>query len=335
MISCEKQELEPINDSRLEDISYIDFANGNNANRGISNGMLYFPSMDIFLSTVAVLENSEQLLEDSFMTQWGHLSENNLYNKEIQLGYDEHRSYIDFEEQYKGFTSLRKTVRDAENEWLGNDILADANDPDDHYVWETGMRAVLNNKAQVKIADTLYQMTRFGYIKVIDGDINKLGQIENGDAKQLSIPNIIIVGPYFGSKEGNNTQNKPSCIGAADDDRYWYPVSNRRIKGKQRLKPASYPWGSVVKSKTVHYKKKGSGWSRSRATITASILGESVNQYCNLPQNNNQSKTKYAKEVDVSISVPYYSGYEIKTKHQKLKSIHKRDATTYSNFYYD
>lgn len=304
--------------------------------RGISNGMLYFPTMDIFLSTVAELENYEQLLDDSFMAQWGHLSENNLFEKEIQLGYDEHRSYIDFEEQFQDFTSLRKTVRDAENVWLGNDILDDANDPDNHYVWETGMRAVLNNKAQVKIADTLYQMTRFGYIKVIDGNITKLGQIENGDATQLNIPNVIIVGPYFGSKEGNNTENKLTCIGSEDEDRYWYLANNRRIKGKQRLKPAAYPWGSVVKSKTVHYKKHSFwGWERSRATITASILGESVNQYCNLPQNNYQSKTKYAREVDVSISVPYYSGYEIKTKHQKLKSVHKRDATTYSNFYYD
>jgi hypothetical protein len=159
--------------------------------------------------------------------------------------------------------------------------------------------------------------------------------VENGDASQLSVPNIEVVGAYYGSKEGNVPENSGSCIGAEDEDKFWYPVSNRRIKGKQRLKPPAYPWGSVVKSKTVHYKKVWYGWARSKATITAEIRDESVNEYCINPVMINKARTKYAREVDVRDDVPWSSGYHIKSKQRKLKSVLKRNSATYTNFYFD
>ncbi len=328
-LGCEKETLGEDHDSG---IAYIQL---DGEGKSIVAGMLQFNTWQLFLDTMAELSAAAEAYDDAFMAQWKHLNEDALFNKQVELAHDEHQPYIDFENQFNGFVSLRKTVKEAEDAWLNNAILDDQNDPDNHYVWDTDMRALLNDKAQVRIKDTLIQMTRFGYIKVTDGDLNKLAQIETGNANQLNLTHVVIMGAYFGSNGGNVPENNPTCIGSADDDRYWYPVSNRRIKGKQRLKPAAYPWGSTAKSKTVHYKRSGtSRWSRSKATITAGIEGESVNQYCNLPVNNFLSKTKYAKEVDVKISVPYFSGYEIKTKYQKLKSVHKRLAATYYNFYF-
>ncbi len=330
LFGCEKETLVEKN---AEGITYT---GSDGEGRGLVGGMLQFNTWQSFLDTMSELSAAAEVRDDAFIAKWGHLSEDAFAAKEVELGYNENQPYIDFENEFSGFVSLRKTVKDEENAWLYNEVLDDNNDPDNHFVWETEMRSLLNTKAQVRIKDTLIQMTRFGYVKVTDGDLNKLAQLETGNANQLNLSNVVIMGPYFGSNGGNGTENNPTCIGTEDDDRYWYPVNNRRIKGKQRLKPASYPWGSNIKSKTVHYKKSGIfGWTRSRATITAAIQGESVNEFCNLPSNNSLTKTRYAKEVDVKISVPYYSGYQIKTKYQKLKSVHKRDAATYNNFYYD
>lgn len=73
----------------------------------------------------------------------------------------------------------------------------------------------------------------------------------------------MIHGGYYGSTEANNSQSSPStCRTDIDDSHSYYPVSKRRIKASQKLKGYSYVFGSKIKAKTIHYKKKNGKWKR-------------------------------------------------------------------------
>ena len=76
-----------------------------------------------------------------------------------------------------------------------------------------------------------------------------------------------------------------------------------------------------IKSKTVHQKKRWwGGWTSQRTWITAKIDGESVNQYCNQPNDEDEVESGRRHKVIAKINGP--SSYVYKTKYHELKTIH-------------
>lgn len=339
-ISCEKENLAENNTNLVSNQKIKFIQNGSSTSRTSSvNGMLEFDDTATFLSTIEMLAKQAEDHDDAFVNKYDYLNDDDLEAKEIEIGHDVHQPFIDFENQFSGFTSLRKDIRTEQDRLIQSELLNDSNDPDNHYVFDDEIRTVLNEKAQVKIGKSLFQMTRFGYVEITDGDFNTLAIVESSDASQLNLPNVVVNGGYYGSSSANNN-NPPGtptdCRTDYDETNYKTTSSNRRIKGIQKLKGYSSLWGSKIKAKTKYQKKRWwGGWTAKRTRINAKIYEESVNRYCELPAYQDRSKTKRGKKVKVTISSP--SSNVFKTKYHKLSTIHKKigNSNIIDDYFYE
>jgi len=160
--------------------------------------------------------------------------------------------------------------------------------------------------------------------------------VATSDASKLNLQNVIIHGGYYGSSSGNNNQNNSTtCRTNIEYGQSYYPESNRRIKASQKLKGYTYVFGSKIKAKTIHYKKKNGKWKRRRAWITAKIEGDAVNEFCSLPTNQNQNKHKKRRKVKAKITSSSLSGNWYKTEQLKLRTIHKRENVSYTDYFFN
>lgn len=328
--SCDKENVSEniVNESSREGIRFVTNSSENHRTSQV-NGLLAFDDIETFLNTIEDLEKEAEDYDNDFLSKWDHLNDDALEAKEIELSHNPNQPMADFESDFSGFVSLRKAIENQLEDLIKFQTLNDSNDPDNHYVMEDAVRTVLNADAQVMIGHSLYQMTRFGYVEITDGDFNTLALIANADATQYTnLPNLVIHGGYYGSNSGNNTQNNaPSCRTDYDETNYKTTSSNRRVKGIQKLKGHSALWGTKIKSKTVHQKKRWwGGWTSQRTWIKAKIEGESVNNSCNQPNEENEFKQGRKHKVIAKISGP--SSYAYKTKHQELKTIHFKNGNS-------
>lgn len=354
--SCDEDiNLEDEQNSSKKDIELI--TNGNSNKVSSVNSMLHFSNIDIFKETLKNLEIEYENYDDTFLEQWGYLSDDKLDDKEDELGYTPQQPFIDFEKQFKGFKSLRKEIAEKEEVWLNNEVLDEATDPYNHFVFEEEMRTVLNPKGQVKVGKELIQMTMFGYIKITDGNFNTLDLVLNNDARELDLPNVIIVGSYDGTVDGSNTPSITTtdgtsgstttnystlagdCRNSINTTQYYYPANNRKIKGYQKL-GYSFWHGSSAMAKTRHFKKKWYGWRCRRDWIGVRVQGESTvsgggNPLCSYNGNTNLNKYKRRRYVKVYESIPSSANATIGTKQHKLLTKHRRYSTEYTKYFWN
>lgn len=335
--SCQKEDV-TIDETKLS-VDGITFVKPSEAKAGTAlvNGMLEFPDVATFLATIDNLEAQAEAHDDAFVAKWDHLNDDDLEAKEIAEGHDVHQPYIDFENQFSGFVSLRKDIRDRQADLIKNQTLNDTNEPDNHYVFDDGVRAVLNEDAQVKIDKSLYQMTRFGYVEVTDGDYNTLAIVASSDASKLTLQNVEIEGGYYGSSAANNPQTSSTTCKTDIEERNYHTISSsRRIKATQKLKGRTF-WGTKIKAKTQYQKKRWwGGWTSKRTKMTSTITGNSVDDDCanDVPENKSKTKRKYKVIVKLKEYSPYYDPFSFHTKQRELRTIHKRYNTTYVDDYF-
>ncbi len=344
--SCE---TESVSDSPFEEPQGQDAFSRSVAARGITtfDDMLAFPDVETFVKVIDDLELQTEEHDDKFLKEWGHLEGDELDDMEDKLGYNPDQVLIDFEKQFSGFSSLRKKLRAEEEKWLNNEELDDKNDPDEHYIFDDEVRTVVNELGNVKIGNLLYHFTRYGYVTVEKNDVALLNRIAVSNAEEfVDVDGVAIHGGYTGGSSSGNYNNNsgstggsntPECRLGFQRSRYYYPTSRRRIKGKQKLSHPSGIWGSRIKSKTVHYKKRRGRWKRRRGTITAQIRGLSVNQYCAQEAELYKSKTRRRRSVKVKIKAPAMANFNYKTRQMQLRTVHKKVSTnsTYDHFFWE
>ena len=337
-LSCERENLtenESLSNSN-DGVRYIEIGTSENA-RGMINGMLEFDDDYTFLNLIEKLAIQAEDHDDAFVAKYDYLNDDDLEAMEIAIGHDVHQPFIDYENRFPGFKSLRNSIRTTQERLIQSALLNDSNDPDNHYVFDDEVRTVLNDKAQVKIGKSLYQMTRFGYVEITDGDFHTLALVESSDASQLNLPNIVIHGGYYGSSSGNNDTGGPTnCKTDIEETNYVTTSSDRRIKGIQKLKGYSALWGTKIKSKTQYQKKRWwGGWTGKRTRITAKITGESVNQYCS--QNNEEDEIAVGRKHKVKAKIAGPSSYVYKTNYHELKTIHFKNGNNniIDDFFYE
>jgi len=362
--SCDEDiDLVSEQNSSQRDIELI--TNGNSNKSSGANTMLHFSTMEIFEETIKKLEIQYEENDDAFLAQWGHLGGDDLDLKEDELNYTPQQPFIDFEKQFKGFKSLREDIETKEKKWLNNEVLDEANDPYDHFVFDEEIRTVLNTNGQVKIGKELYQMTMFGYIKVTDGDFKTLDLVLNNDIRDLDLPNVIIIGSYDGTVDNSNTTSTTTTDGTSGSTtttgtpthdtscrtwinatQYYYPAYKRKIKGYQKLLGYSvtgwFNTANQIRAKTRHFKKKRRGWRCRRGPIGVKILGDATFSSSNLPnpcyEENYISKSKYRnrkRKVKVKETVSQYANIYFGTYQHKLYTEHKRSGSAYDKYFWN
>ena len=342
--------------SAQQDVKLI--TNGNKSSNG--NSMLHFSDIEAYKKTILKLEAQYEEYDDAFLEHWAQLNDEELDKKEDELGYTPQQPFIDFEKQFNGFKSLREVIDEKEKKWLNNETLDEANDPYDHFVFDEEERTVLNKNAQVKIGKELYQMTMFGYIKITDGDFATLDLVLNNDIRNLHLSNVVIVGSYDGTVDNSNTQSTTTTDGTSgsttttgttstdtscrtdfDATQYYYPSSNRKIKGYQKLDKYTWAYGTAIRAKTRHFKKKHGRWKCRRGHIGVRIMGDATasrtdyNDPCYEDRPENENKYKNRRKVKVRVSVSSASNIYFGTYQHKLHTKHRRYSTEYTKYFWN
>ena len=106
-----------------------------------------------------------QAAEAMSVTWTQNLSDNERADLQEAINYDASTPITAFN-TFLQFNSLFQEIKGQEDVWLANDSLDLPNDPDNHFIFEESLRAVLNTDCEVQIADTIYKFVPTGYYSI-------------------------------------------------------------------------------------------------------------------------------------------------------------------------
>lgn len=253
----------------------------------VENGMLCFSGNDHVKNTLIQLESDYVINEETFIDQHQDLNQEELAIVEQKSGHRENLPYEELENHFH-FSSLRKKLLVEEIIWLATTSGENIDeDPDNHFIIDKPLRAILNEYCEMKIGSRLYKFFNGGYIEITDGDFEKLLQLRTNLNLALDMENVIIEGqlPDDASREievcnGNVARSGYSANG------------NHRIKWTIGIHTP--PWGRNVIARTKNYWLNGNGnWELARTYIACRVWGD-ISGYqgnianCEIPERFNE-----------------------------------------------
>ena len=187
--SCNNETIDTTEDTAVlkgNGLTVINYRSSNNGKKSMSNSnksTFTGTSIAVFSDELAYKNYTEALeievenWENTFLSQWGHLNDDDLNAKEDELNFDNEKPLTEFENQI-GLQSLRKQYVLDEAAWLNNNVLDLSADPDNNpiYDFDESEMAVMNTLAEVQIGTTIIK-------KLTDKEVNLINnQITNKNA---------------------------------------------------------------------------------------------------------------------------------------------------------
>lgn len=226
-----------------------------NVKLSTSKTMLEFSNPQEYDETIELLVQKMDKWNDEFVDKYSSLSDEELNQKEEELGFNDQQPLIDFENS-KGFSSMRQAFFLEEEEWLNHEELDPTTDPSNKYTFSEEEMALLNKNGEVKIGKSILKLTENGYIEFTDGDLEKLKRYNSGDMSVLSDPSV----------STNIDMARSSTCKAwkkrQDTDKY---ASNKKVT--RHVHFHAYPWKGTSDSRLVSYKKRRRHWRRFRMNL--------------------------------------------------------------------
>ncbi len=322
---------EPQGMSELEGIQVMEYTNSSPTSKGFGFGnnnsnvsFLSFPSHSVFKRTITFLAHKFEAHDDQFIANNSGLNNEQLSMKERQTGFDPYEPLKQFASSYNFNDSMLKEYIDAENNWLGKQVLDINQDPDNFfYNLDEEELAIVNRDGVVKIGNSIYKMFDGGYIEITDGSLqtlakfNELNNISPCD-EQFSINESINVNIVSGCGGGGIGGVDPNhCFLDGSERGHWVLANNRMIKGEVVLVYSPGLWGIKIKSKTKYFKQGWPGiWYRRRSELVAALDGkfdteesncgdylESFDEKIHRRREGNKSKAKYVVEPNSSFQL--------------------------------
>jgi len=305
--SCEKLKTEgPVSGFQYDTNSQINYSNIKNHDISVYRGgsgcgeILVFDDMETFKHALNELERQVEEYDDAFVAHYSDLSEEELYQKEQEIAYNDVQPMTDFE-SYLDFRSSNADYLVAEAQYLDQGDLNEEDDPENHFIGEPEERTLLNACNEVMVNDTIYKLTEDGYFVISDGNFRKLAQLDDFD----NLPeNVNFIGG-----DNSGSMRMGGCKKAYYDQESKYN-SARTKKIKWYLKKNNgYFWGSYFTAKTKNLKKRRNGkWRRYRTRVKAGVQGKG-----------------YLDCDDAPFLYPY------KLKSKKKKTVRKKITTFHYN----
>jgi len=225
----------------------------NSYNFSINNGLMVFQDLNQLKETVQFLEKEVIAYDDAFLEMYGHLDEEALDDKEEEMRFDEYAPLRAFA-QNNNFEALFLKQADLEAAWLARGDWNMDTDPDNHFVEDEALQAVVNEQSEVMVGETIYKMMDFGYVAILDGDFNTLERIRQ-NPQMLDYDNVEVIGDP-------DTTRAPGCRSSKGKSGY-KPSGSYRIKWK--ISHRTPITGRRVKCTTKNYKKKKKRWKKTRS----------------------------------------------------------------------
>jgi len=339
--SCLEEDLKPIDTDNNQAIKLVTISS-NTSRRAYS--FLSFKDKATFDNTIDNLETSYNTYDDNFIASYPNLKGEALTDKEIEIGWDPYKPFKEFTKEYGLKRSLLDNYIKVEENWLNNEILVEANDPDIAFNdLEPEQLSVLNDDGVVKIGKEIFIQAQNGLITIPDGNIDTLfsflDTLDFSGLDPISIdPNDLLgLGNLNFDWMPNNSDPVYSCAKAKTDREWWSYSSTRKLKGVVK---STYDFfgGTKIKSKTKYYRRYwffGYHWANTRAAIlTAALDGYADNETSNCGDNavnfdenihyktrTNKSKVKYVSGGN------YWAGQHYETQTHMLKGVHKRESS--------
>ncbi len=193
-----------------------------------------------------------------------------------------------FENNFRGFISLRMKIETLRNNWLNTPDADPSSDPDDSYMPGIGFRTVLNSEGAVKIGSIIFYFRPNGdYYKVEDGNFNKYSPLLSSKNTSTNLDSVFLYstnGNVLNMKSGSSTiqsqSSSLSCIGWQQKNKTNNYASNRRVKVK--IWVWNYgPIGADVDSETENFRRTSGVWFRNSANeINSGLCGQIVGGNC-------------------------------------------------------
>jgi hypothetical protein len=246
----------------------------------------------------------------AFYEQHKDLNDDERNALEEKLGFDEQQPLIDFDNQFK-FYSLYQKIANEELEWLNHDKLDPKTDPDNHFIVQYSIRAVLNTDCEIQIGDSLYKLTEEGYFTICDKSMLTLSALNDNMQNYQSIPNVIFVGNEFDKASGCESMRRNNGIVEQVPYRIKWVVSHW-----------TYPWVRRCAAKIDNYKKSGT-WKKHSCYCKAMVFGyisgvdSSGNANCDVQLNFNPGQYLMVGNVK---DLEHYINVSTRTKSTWVKS---------------
>lgn len=208
--------------------------------------MLEFSSSQLYRQTLESLQGQIESLEDDFVLTYNSLNEEELNEKEAEIGYTERLPLHEFIEYYNFTSSMMNAFEIEELQWLDTPVLDTTNHPYSIYKYDITEMTLLNAEGEVKIGDSILKFTKSGYAYITDGNLTTLIRIRDGDMSALDEPNVIT----------NIDNSKSECDGWVSKVR-WYYYSGNEKRVYTYISFHAYPWYIKSTSKIISYKKNG------------------------------------------------------------------------------
>jgi len=264
-----------------------------------SSELLVFQNMDAIRLTIADLDRQVNELDSVFISTYSYLGEEALNNKVEEINFTEKLPLIDFNDFFL-YSSLYQKVAQEELLWLNHEVLDEATDPDNHFIFEQSLRAILNTDCEVQVGDTIYILQENGYLAIHDGSLKSLSLLSQNPSIFPTLENVEFVG------EDCTNYRADYCQSNKREQGYKYNGTTYRIK--YVISHWTHAWDRRVAAKIDNYKKNGNRWSGYKTTCTVKPFGfiSTEDGQCNNQFNfnpNNVSVTKYAKNSEFKIDV--------------------------------
>jgi len=334
--SCNEETVNIDEDaSTINGLKVISYNNKNNVkSKGMainSTTIAVFSNEEAHMNYTKNLEDQVADWDDNFLSQWGHLNDEALNAKEDELNFDSEKPLTDFENQI-GLQSLRQRYLSAESEWLNNDVLDEANDPDNNpiYDFDESEMAVLNILSEVQIGTTIYKklsleqideinntpqkasykkiaepLENGAYLEIENEDYDTLIEFNDGNTSVVDNDNVTV----------NNSSSTVSCKYGKSKRRFFNTASGKKIKAIIKVPQPMFRSNGKVKAKIKSYKKRSFwGWRRWRTNIAAGARGNVYDTRCdNTPFYIDQwTSTKRRKKRIYIWDNPYYVSHIVK-----------------------
>ena len=158
------------------------FGGGNNTGISSGNGMIIFQSKELF-----------NFVLDSI----GNINDNSRFISKLENKFN--------------YKSLLLTLEEKEDLALDAGVEIDStNDPENHFVVDEDLRAVLNDKAEMQIGSSIFKfISSDTIIEILNADPLILAKIRNNDLSYLTSPNIRI---QTQNAANVSAINKPKCL---------------------------------------------------------------------------------------------------------------------------
>lgn len=270
-VSCEKDFIDESSVSRKTSFKILKYSDLNA--RGVENSILNFDSEADFEFVIDSLQSVFDSFEIRFSETHQHMSDEDLNSLIVSQGIDLFEPLTNFENHYS-FYSLRNHVNNLEKEWL-NQIDPDFNEnpqvlePLQNHV----ERALWNQKGEIMIEGKIYKYLDDKFIKIEDGDFDKLVLINAGDQAVLTDPNVHIEylpQPISGApapgqpSQGNQTnllctnQRTNNHIEPGLNDNFRMQISNQLkprswFLGKHKMYATTYSYSKTHNGTIIHW----------------------------------------------------------------------------------